>query len=149
MTGSLMFLMVETRPDIAFAISTVSRFSKNPSHQHTKAVKIIFRYLKDTDKRGITYGEGQNDNLLIKKYSDSDWVGEKDSRKSTSRFIFMLNGGPISWCSKRQATIAFSSMETEYIALTIAAKEATWMRLLFTELGILQQGQQHVQIKKN
>lgn len=72
MTGSLMFLMVETRPDVAFAISTVSRFSKNPSHQHTKAVKIIFRYLKDTDKRGITYGEGQNDNLLIKKYPDSD-----------------------------------------------------------------------------
>ena len=74
MTGSLMFFMVETRPDIAFAISVVSQFAKNPSRQHTKAVKTIMRYLKATRSVGITYGgeEGGGGDLTIKGYSDSD-----------------------------------------------------------------------------
>ena len=140
MTGSLMFSMVETRPDIAFTTLTVSRFAKNPSHQHIEAIKIILRYLKGSRDRGITYGGGDNNHagLIIEGYSDSDWAGDKDSRKSTSGFIFMLIGGPLSWCSKRQATVALSLTEAEYIALTLAAKEATWMRLLLTQLGILQ-----------
>lgn len=145
MTGSLMFSMVETRPDIAFATSIASRFAKNPGHQHTEAVKTILRYLKGSRERGITYG-GQSE-LLVGGYSDSDWAGDKESRKSTSGFIFMLNGGPVSWCSKRQSTVALSSIEAEYIALTLAAKEATWLRLLFTELGLLQPDEQHALIK--
>ena len=145
MTGSIMFSMVETRPDIAFATSLVSRFAKNPSHQHTEAVKTILKYLKGSKHRGITYGGDEE--LKIEGYSDSDWAGDKDSRKSTSGFIFMLNGGPISWCSKRQLTVALSSTEAEYIALTLAAKEATWLRLLLTELGVLEADQQHAEIK--
>ncbi len=145
MIGSIMFSMVETRPDVAFATSVASRFAKNPGHQHTEFVKTILRYLKGSRDRGITYG-GQ-DELLIEGYSDSDWAGDKESRKSTSGFIFMLNGGPVSWCSKRQPTVALSSTEAEYIALTLAAKEATWLRLLLTELGLLQPGQQHALIK--
>lgn len=94
MTGSIMFSMVETRPDIAFATSVAARFTKNPGHQHTEAVKTILRYLKGSRERGITFG-GQ-DKLLVEEYSDSDWAGDKDSRKSTSGFIFMLNGGPVS-----------------------------------------------------
>ncbi len=102
MTGSLMFSMVETRPDIAFATSVVSRFAKNPSRQHTEAVKTIMRYLKATRTVGITYGNGESSgDLIIKGYSDSDWAGDHATRKSTSGFIFMLNGGPVSWCSKR------------------------------------------------
>lgn len=123
MTGSLMFSMVETRPDIVFATSIASRFAKNLGHQHTEAVKTILRYLKGSRERGITYG-GQN-KLLVEEYSDSDWAGDKESRKSTSSFIFILNGGPVSWCSKRQPTVALSLTEAEYIALTLAAKEAT------------------------
>ena len=123
MTGSIMFSMVETRPDISFATSVASRFAKNLGHQHTEAVKTILRYLKSSRDRGITYG-GQ-DKLLVEGYSDSDWAGDKDSRKSTSGFIFMLNGEPVSWCSKKQPTVALSSTEAEYIALTLAAKEAT------------------------
>lgn len=72
MTGSIMFSMVETRPDIAFATSVASRFAKNPSHQHTEAVETILRYLKGSRNRGITYG-GQN-KLKVEGYSDSDWV---------------------------------------------------------------------------
>lgn len=144
MTGSIMFSMVETMPDIAFATSVANRFAKNPGHQHTEAVKTILRYLKGSRERGITYG-GQEE-LLVEGYSDSDWAGDKESRKSTSGFIFMLNGGPVSWCSKKQSTVALSSTEAEYIALTLAAKEATWLRLL-TELGLLQPDQQHALIK--
>lgn len=145
MTGSLMFSMVKTRRDIAFATSIASRFAKNQGHQHTEAVKTILRYLKGSRECGITYG-GQSE-LLVEGYSDSDWAGDKESRKSTSGFIFMLNGGPVSWCSKRQSTLAFSSTKAEYIALTLAAKEATWLRLLFTELGLLQPDEQHALIK--
>ena len=135
MVGSLMFAMVETRPDIAFAVSIVSRHSQNPGQKHFKAVQHILRYLNGTKDLGITYG-GDFLNLEIVGYSDSDWAGEKLTRKSTSGFIFMLNGGPVSWASKRQSVVALSSTEAEYIALTQAAKEATWFRLLLTELRL-------------
>ena len=137
--------MVETRPDIAFFTAVASRFSKNPSHQHTEAVKTILKYLKGSKQRGITYRDEEE--LKIQGYSDSDWAGDKESWKSTSGYIFMLNGGPVSWCSKRQSTVALSSTEAEYIALTLAAKEATWLRLLLTELGLLDPHDQHAQIK--
>ena len=107
MTGSIMFSILETRPDISFATSVASRFAKNPGHQHTEAVKTILRYLKGSRERGITYG-GQ-DKLLVEGYSESDRAGDKDDWKSTSGFIFMLNGGPVSWCSKKQRTVALSS----------------------------------------
>ena len=94
MTGSITFSMVETRPDIAFATSVASRFAKNPSHQHTEAVKTILRYLKGSKDQGITYG-GQSKPKL-EGYSDSDWAGDKEGRKPTSGFIFILNGGPVS-----------------------------------------------------
>lgn len=136
MTGSLMFSMVETRPDIVFVTSVASRQAKNPGHQYTEAVKTILRYMKGSRQRGITYG-GQ-EKLLLEGYSDSDWAGDLESWKSTSGFIFMLNSGPVSWCSKRQPTVALSSTKAEYIALTLAAKEAIWLRLLLTELGLLQ-----------
>lgn len=125
MTDFIMFAMVETRPDIAFAASIASRFAKNPSYQHTEAVKTILRYLKGFRKWGTTYG--REDELRIEDYLDSDWAGDKESRESSSGYIFMLNGGPVSWCSKRQATVALPSTEAEYIALTLSAKEATWL----------------------
>ena len=123
MIGSLMFTMVETRPNIAFVTSIASRYAKNLSHQHSGAVKMILRYMKDYKHYGITHG-GQ-EKLLVKGYSDSDWVGDLESRKSASGFIFILNGAPVSWCFKRQPTVARSSTEAEHIALTLAAKETT------------------------
>ena len=111
-----------------------------------EAVKTILRYLNTTKDRGIVYGGGTLD---IVGYSDSDWAGDKDSRKSTSGFVFMLNGGPISWCSKRQSTVALSSTEAEYMALTLACKEASWLRLLLSELGILIQTDTFAQIRVN
>ena len=139
MTRSLMFSIVETRPDIAFAISIASRFAKNPGHQHIEDVKSILQYLKGSNKQGITYG-GQN-KLLVQGYSDSDWAEDRKSQKSNSGFIFILNGGLVSWCSKRQPTVALSSTKAKYIALILAAKKATWLQLLLIELGLLQPDQ--------
>lgn len=123
MTGSLMFFIVETRPNIAFSTSIVSKFAKNLSCQYTEAIKTILWYLKGSRNRDITY-EKQN-KLLLKEYFDFNWAGDKKSQKSTSSYIFMFNGGPVNWCSKRQSTIALSSTEAKYIALTLTVKETT------------------------
>ncbi len=147
MIGSLMFLMVETKPDIVFATSVISHFAKNTSRQHTEAVKTMMRHLKATRTLGITYGREKGRDLIIKDYSDSNWAGDHVTRKSTSGFIFILNGGPVNWRSKRQATVALSSTEVKYVALTFAAKETTWMRLLLTEVGLLDKEGQYAEIK--
>ena len=83
-----MFAMIETRPDIAYATSVVSRHAKNPGKSHMEAAKQILRYLSATRDRGITFGGGD---LSIQGYSDSDWAGDKEDRKSTSGYVFMLN----------------------------------------------------------
>lgn len=131
--GSLMYLMTTTRPDIAFAVSMVSRFAQSPNDSHWKAVKRIMRYLRGTASRGVTLGSGS---AKLTGYSDADWGGDQATRRSTSGYIFMMGGGPVSWCSKRQATVALSSCEAEYIALTQATKEAVWLRLLLAEFGV-------------
>ena len=94
MTGTFMFSIVETRPDIAFITSIASRFAKNPGYQHTKVVKTILRYLKGSRKRGITYSSQSK--LLVEGYLDSDLAGDKKNRKSTCGFIYMFYKGPIS-----------------------------------------------------
>ena len=94
MVGSIMFAIIETRPDIAFATSVVSRHVKNPGKTHMEAAKHILRYLSGTKNRGITFG---GEDLCMQGYSDSDWAGDKEQRKSTSGYVFMLNNGPISW----------------------------------------------------
>ena len=110
MTRSLIFSIVETRPNIAFAMSVTNRFTKNPSHIHTKAVKIILKYLKEIKDRDIVYGQNT---LAIERYSDFDWTRDKDSRKSSSNYIFILNSGLMSWYSKCQATVMLSLIEAK------------------------------------
>ena len=95
--GSIMFAVIETRLDIAYATSVVSRHAKNPGKSHMEAANQILRYLSATRDRGITFGGGD---LSIQGYSDSDWAGDKEDRKSTSGYVFMLNNGPIRWASK-------------------------------------------------
>lgn len=128
-----MYIMLQTRPDIAFAVSTVSQFAQNPNTSHYNAVKRIFRYLAGSTDLGVTYGT--TDQGLI-GYTDADWCGCRDTRKSTGAYLFLLYGGPISWCSKRQQTVALSSTEAEYMAETQATKEAIWLRCFLTEIGV-------------
>ena len=131
--------MVETKPDIAFSTAVSSRFLKNPSHQHMEAAKTILNYLKGSKLRGMTYGGGEE--LMIQSYSDSDWAGDKESRKSTFGYIFMLNGGPVSWCSKSCIIVDRGRMHCPDIG--------SQLRLLLTELGLLDPNDQHAQIKIN
>lgn len=134
-TSSIMFFMVKTRPDIAFTILVISWFVKNPGYQYNKIVKTILHYLKGSKEQEITYNSQEE--LLIERYSDFDWADKKNSRKSISDFIYILNKGLVSWCLKKQAIIGLLFTKTEYIALTLVAKETTWLCLLFTKFGLL------------
>lgn len=131
MVGSLMYLMLGTRPDLAYAVSVVSRYSSNPDDTHRQAVKRILRYIQGTRDLCLVF---QGDLRPLRGYSDSDWAGDPDTRRSTSGYVFDVGSGKISWSSKRQATTALSSCEAEYIAQTNATKEAIWLQRLFTEL---------------
>jgi len=136
--GSLMYLAMGTRPDLTFAVQHLSQFSSNPSKEHWTAVKRVFRYIKGTSEFGITLG-GINQNTRLLAYSDADWGGDLSHRKSVSGFVCIF-GGPISWSSKKQQTVALSSMEAEYMALTHTIREVIWLRHLLSELSLTQKG---------
>jgi hypothetical protein len=128
-----MYLMLCTRPDIAYAVSQLSRFSANPTSNHKDAVKHVFRYLKGTINQGLVFDSANKEQGLL-GYTDANWARDHD-RRSTGGYVFMLFGTIITWSSKRQATVALSSCEAEYIAETEAAKEAIWLRRLLGSLG--------------
>ncbi|MCO5556884.1 hypothetical protein L7F22_010438 [Adiantum nelumboides] len=131
--GSLMYAMVATRPDIAHAVGVVSRFMANPGRLHWDAMKSIMRYLKGTKNKCLCYGKGP---LELKGFCDSDMVGDVDTRKSTSGYVFTLARGAVSWCSRLQKIVALSTTEAEYISATEASKEAIWLARLCSEFGL-------------
>ena len=133
--GSLMYCMVCTRPDIAHAVSTVSRFLSNPGKEHWEAVKWIFKYLRVTSKLCLSFGGSKP---VLEGFTDADMAGDLDGRKSTSGFLFTFAGGAVSWQSKLQKCVALSTTEAEYIAATEAAKEMLWMKRFVQELGLMQ-----------
>jgi hypothetical protein len=134
--GSLMYAMVATRPDLAFAVSVVSRFMSKPGPMHWMAVKRIMRYLKGTIDVRLRIG-GQHMN--VKGYSDADWAGDVENRRSTSGYVFFVGDGAVSWNSKRQQTVAQSTMEAEYMAMNRCTREAIWLRQLMEDVGCAQE----------
>ena len=116
--GSLMYAAMGTRPDIAFATSTVAQYCENPGWKHWEAVKRIFRYLLGTKKLELTYG-GEDRGLV--GYVDTDGASQ-DHRRAISGFVFMVDGGAVSWSSKKQELVTLSTTEAEYVAATHAAK---------------------------
>lgn len=129
--GLLMYAMLGTRPDIAYAVSVVSRFSANPTTDHWLAVQRILRYLRGTLDLELAFS---GDLRPLVGYSDADWAGDISTRRSTSGYVFSIGTGPISWSSKRQSTVSLSTCEAEYIGQTQATKEAVWLRNLLAEL---------------
>ncbi|PKA59681.1 Retrovirus-related Pol polyprotein from transposon TNT 1-94 [Apostasia shenzhenica] len=95
--GSLMYVMVSTRPDISFVVGVVSRFMTNPGLEHWEAVKWLLRYLKGTASKTLCY---KRDKVILEGYVDADHGGDLDYRKSTSGYVFTLGGTAISWMSK-------------------------------------------------
>ena len=122
LVGSLLYSAIWTRPDIAYAVSACSRYLENPGWNHWNAAKRILRYMKETKSIGIQFN--RDESLELYGYCDADWAGELDSRRSTTGYVFMLAGGAISWKVKAQPTVALSSAEAEYMALSAAVQEA-------------------------
>jgi hypothetical protein len=136
--GSVMYAMTTTRPDIAFAVSSLAQHTQNPGPEHWKALKRIFLYLRSTIEYSITFGRESGDKIELAGYTDASFAEDCATRRSTGAYIFTLNGGPISWTSKRQPTVALSTTEAEYMAMCQAIREATWLKQLLTELGFYQ-----------
>ena len=128
--GSLMHLAVGTRPDIAFAVSTVAQFNENPGNAHWEAVKKIFRYLAGTKDLTLTFGGGKKG---LEGYTDADGATQ-DHRYAISGYAYLLDGGAITWSSRKQELVTLSTAEAEYVAATHAAKEGLWLQRFLGEV---------------
>jgi len=131
--GSLRYL-VNTRPDIAYAVGIVSRYMEDPRGSHWAAVKQILRYLSGTVNYGCIYKKLKTPETSIIGYSDSDLAGDVDDRKSTSGSVFLLGNSLVTWSSQKQRVVALSSCEAEYIASANAACQGIWLSRLLGEL---------------
>ncbi|XP_052728444.1 secreted RxLR effector protein 161-like [Vigna angularis] len=132
---SLMYAQTCTRPDISFAVGILGRYQSNPGMDHWKAAKKVLRYLQGTKEYMLTYRK--SDHLEMVGYSDSDYAGCVDSRKSTFGYVYLLAGGAISWKSAKQSVIATSTMEAEFMACFEATVHALWLRNFVSRLGII------------
>jgi len=128
--GSLMYAATSTRPDIAFAMATLSQFMRNPGTTHWEACKCIMRYLKGTADFALTLGSSDGG---LEAYVDADWASQPH-RHSMSGYVILLNRGPVAWSARKQSLIALSTAEAEYIALTTVTREILYLQLLLDEL---------------
>jgi hypothetical protein len=128
--GSLMYASVGTRPDITYAVGQVARFNDNPGLPHWHAVEHIFAYLNFTKNWWLVLG-GQPNKVV--GYTDADGMSNED-RHAISGYAFLIDGGAVSWSSKRQELVTLSTTEAEYVAATHAAKEAIWLRAFISQV---------------
>jgi hypothetical protein len=135
MIGSLLYL-IASRPNIAFNVGVCARFQANPKESHLIAVKRIIRYVNDTLFYGIWYS--RETNLVVARYSDADWAGNAEDRKSTSGGCFYVGNNLIAWMSKKQAYISLSTTKAEYIAAVSCCTQLLWMKMLLGDYGFSQ-----------
>ncbi|KAH9697038.1 hypothetical protein KPL71_023433 [Citrus sinensis] len=136
LVGSLRYLTC-TRPDILYVVGLVSRYMENPKTIHFKAANRILRYIKGTINFGLLYSFSNYYKLV--GYSDSDWGGDVDDRKSTIGFVFFIGDTTFTWMSKKQPIVTLSTCEAEYVAATSSVCHAIWLRNLLKELGLPQE----------
>nr|CCA23660.1 putative polyprotein [Albugo laibachii Nc14] len=134
LTGSLLYIAMSTRPDVAFAVCELSRFLEKPCLAHWNAGIRVLTYLKTTSELGLIFN-GSNGNMVIEAYSDSDWRGSRDDRRSTSGIMVMVNGTPVVHKSRLQKSVALSSAEAEYMAMSMCVQEIMWVKQLLREMG--------------
>ena len=133
LVGRLIYLS-HTRPDIAYAVSVVSRYMHDPRSGHLDAVNRILRYLKNCPGKGILFSN--HGHLRIEGYTDADWAGCLDDRRSTSGYCVFVGGNLVSWRSKKQSVVARSTAEAEFRSMASGLCELMWMRILLTELHL-------------
>jgi len=129
--------MLGTQPDIAFTVSMLSKFLSAPSSEHLAAATYTLRYLRNTSDLAIQYGTERHTEQATGRpigFSDSDFTGDLDDRKSTSSYVFTLGNGAISWHTHKQPLVAFPIVEAENIDVSDAAKKAIWISSFFTGL---------------
>lgn len=136
--GALMYLMLGTRPDLAYSVGFLSRTLENPSSDDIVRVKRVFRYIAGTIDYGITYHVTDTKGIL-KCYSDSDFGGCTKSGRSTSGYVMIYAGGAITWRSQRQTIVATSTTEAEIVAASEATKEVIWLCRLLQDIGNLKE----------
>ena len=132
--GSLLYCSICTRPDITFAVSCLARYQQDPRTCHLTAAKRVLRYLKGTAKFGLNYGVRTNNRIQC--FSDASYASCTNTRRSTSGYIVLLAGAPISWDSKRQTVTATSTCEAEFVALASATSEVIWLKGLIGDIGL-------------
>ena len=133
-TNSLTYVSRATRPDIAAAVGVLFQYKSRPSKDHWIGVKRVLRYPKGTLKYGLKFTAHEGEPELF-GYSDADWAGDVETRRSTSGYVFQIGSSTVSWSSRKQATVAKSSTEAEYVALSSATLEAVRLRRLMEGLG--------------
>lgn len=131
--GSLQYLSF-TRPEIGFSVNRLAQFMHSPTELHWQEVKRILRYLKGTSSYGLVIRPSVITNLTA--YSDADWAGSVEDRKSTTGYAVYLGRNLISWSSRKQKSVSRSSTEAEYRAIANTTSELLWVRNLLQELGI-------------
>ncbi len=133
--AAIMYAMLCTRPDVCLSISLAGRYQSNPRVDHLTAVKNILKYLKRTKDMFLVYGGDEE--LVVKGYVDASFNTDLDDSKSQTGYVYMLNGGAVSWCSCKQSVVAGSTCEAEYMAASEAAHEAIWVKEFITDLGVV------------
>lgn len=133
--GALLYVTTMTRPDIAAAVSILSRQSSSPTQRDWVELKRVVRYLLGTEDYELCLGVAGANKLTLVGFSDADWASDTTDRKSTSGFLFKLGNATVSWASRKQSCVSTSTMEAEYVALSEAAQEVVWLRRLLSELG--------------
>jgi len=136
--GSLMYAMVCTRPDLSQAVSIVCRYMHDSGQGHWEAVKWILRYIKGTIDVGLVFQKDSTGKQDYIGYVDSDYAGDLNKCRSTTGHVFTFFQAPVSWRSTLQSTVALSTIEAEYMAMTEAMKEAIWLQGLLDDLGVEQ-----------
>ena len=131
--GSLMYI-VNTRPDLAYTVGVVSRYMEAPGKEHWAAAKHILRYLKGTTGYGYRYEKGAELKPMLLGFSDSDFAGDVEDRKSTTGVVYFLGNSLVTWSSQKQKTVALSSCEAEYVAAAAAACQGVWLSRLLADL---------------
>jgi hypothetical protein len=151
-----MYLAIATRPDLSYAVGVLAQFNSKPNPEHWRAVKRVMRYLRGTTSYCLTLGSvnkndkdektdaykktDESEGIFLHGYSDADYAGDKEKRKSTSGYAFFYGRGCVSWSSKKQPVIALSTTEAEYIAAVFAGQEGVWIRGMLKDLGKDQEG---------
>lgn len=128
LVGSLMYAQVCTRPDIAFAVNMLSIFQSNAGHAHWVAGKKVLRYLKATRDHVLVYRRLEDEELKVECFTDASYKQDPDDLKSTSGYIFMFDGGAISWRTNKQSLTTISTFQAEYIAMFEATAYALWLK---------------------